>query len=359
MILVLMFYINCSKSSISNLLQYYTIVGLKIKKATENGTKLLVINPFESQADEWAYRKYSPENNVKFLKEIAKALIDKGFAPSESRAIGFEELKADLEGVVPSEAAVEIAELYGKSKKAMIVFEQNTLSSAGAKMLANIAVISGHIGSPRNGIIQLKLNNNSQGLVDMGIDKDSNEVAKAIENGAIKGLLVFGEDIPQVDLKKLDFLMVQDIHLTETAKLADVVIPAVSFAESEGTFTSSERRIQRLNKAIIPMSGYENWRVIVELARVLGTNLDYTSARDIFAELTTVRREYFKANICDNSTTFWPVNGSNVLYADGFNFEDKKARLQTVTDGELFVEKVNTSNLRNQFIEFLREKELI
>lgn len=343
----------------SDIMKHHTIVGLKIKKAVQNGAKLLVVNPFESQADEWAYRKYSPENNVLFLKEIAKALIDKGFKPSESKAVGFEELKADLEGITPSEAAVEIAEIYGKSKKSIIVFEQNNISSAGAIMLANIAVISGHIGSPRNGIIQLKLNNNSQGLADMGIDKDSNEVAKAIENGTIKGLLVFGEDIPQVDLTKLDFLMVQDTHLTETAKLADVVIPAVSFAESEGTFTSSERRIQRINKAIIPMSGYENWKVIVELARVLGTALNYTSAKDIFAELTTVRREYFKANICDNSTTFWPVNGSNVLYTEGFNFEDKKAKLQTVSDGELFVEKVNTNNLRNQFIEFLKENELI
>lgn len=343
----------------SDIMQHHTIVGLKIKKATQNGAKLLVVNPFESQADEWAYRKYSPENNVKFLKEIAKALIDKGYKPSESKAYGFEELKADLEGVTPSEAAVEIAELYGKSKKAMIVFEQNTLSSAGAKMIANIAVISGHIGSPRNGIIQLKLNNNSQGLVDMGIDTDSNEVAKAIGNGAIRGLLVFGEDIPQVDLKKLDFLMVQDTHLTETAKAADVVIPAVSFAESEGTFTSSERRIQRISKAIIPMSGYENWKVIVELARVLGTNLNYASSKEIFAELTTVRREYFKANIEGNSITFWPVNGSNVLYSEGFNFEDKKARLQTVSDGELFIVRANTNNLRNQFIEFLREKELI
>ncbi|WIV13377.1 molybdopterin-dependent oxidoreductase [Proteiniborus sp. MB09-C3] len=165
--------------------------------------------------------------------------------------------------------------------------------------------------------------------------------------------------MPQAELKKLDFLMVQDTHLTETAKMADVVIPAVGFAESEGTFTSSERRIQRINKAIIPMSGYENWKVIVELARVLGTNLDYTSAKDIFAELTTVRKNYFRANICDNSTTFWPVNGSNVLYTEGFNFEDKKARLQTVSDGELFIEKANTNYLRNQFIEFLREKELI
>ncbi|WIV13364.1 molybdopterin-dependent oxidoreductase [Proteiniborus sp. MB09-C3] len=343
----------------SDVMQHHTIVGLKIKKAAQQGAKLLVVNPFESQADEWAYRKYNPANNVKFLKEIAKALIDKGFAPLETKAYGFEELKADLAGITPSEVAIEIAEIYGKSKKAMIVFEQNTLSSAGARMLANIAVISGHIGSPRSGIIQLKLNNNSQGLVDMGIDKDSNEVAKAIENGAVKGLLVFGEDIPQAELKKLDLLMVQDTHLTETAKMADVVIPAVSFAESEGTFTSSERRIQRINKAIIPMSGYENWKVIVELARVLGSNLGYTSAKDIFAELTTVRKNYFKANICDNSTTFWPVNGSNVLYTEGFNFEDKKARLQTVSDGELFIEKANTNNLRNQFIEFLKEKELI
>lgn len=343
----------------SDIMNHHTIVGLKIKKAVESGAKLLVVNPFDSQADEWAYRKYCPENNVSFLKEIAKALIEKGFSPSESKALGCNELKADLENIQVSDAAREIAEIYGKSKKAMIVFEQSTLSQDGAKMLGNIAVISGHIGSPRNGIIQMKLNNNSQGLVDMGVDKDSNEVAKALVNGDIKGLLVFGEDIPQVDLKKLDFLMVQDTHLTETAKMADVVIPAVSFAESEGTFTSSERRIQRINKAIIPMSGYENWKVIIELGKVLGYDLGYSSPKDIFAELTTERKDYLKANIANESTIFWPVNRSNVLYTEGFNFEDKKARLQVVSDGELFIEGRNTNNLRNVFIEFLKEKELI
>ncbi|MGF7058220.1 FAD-dependent oxidoreductase [Brassicibacter mesophilus] len=343
----------------SDIVKNHTIVGLKIKKAVEHGAKLIVINPFDSQADEWAYRKIGSENKVGFLKEITKALIDNGATPKSDKALGFEELVKDLETVKVSEAAKEVAEIYGKSKKAMIVFEQNAVSIETAKMLANMAVISGHIGKPRSGIVQLKPNNNSQGLIDMGISVDPVEVKRGIENQSIKGLLVFGEDIRDVDLSKLNFLMVQDTHLTETAKLADVVIPAVSFAESRGTFTSSERRIQKINQAIIPMTGYENWQIIIKLANALSRKIEYTKPFEILTDISMENHDYFKVNKNYGSGIFWPVNGSPVLYNDGFNFPDKKARLQVVADGELFRTSINTNRLTNRFIELLRKEEII
>jgi formate dehydrogenase major subunit len=345
----------------SDVMKDHTIVGLKIKKAVENGAKLITINPSETTADEWAYKKVIPENNIDFLKEIAKALIDNGFVPSSERAVGFEELKSSLEEINVSDAAKEIADIYGNSKKAMIVFDQNGITVDGAKMLANIAVICGHIGKARSGIIQLKANNNSQGLVDMGISKDSEEIIKGIEEKTIKGLLVFGEDIPHVDLSNLDFLMVRDIHLTDTAKKADVVLPAVSFAESRGTYTSSERRIQRINQAIPPLTKVENWEIIIKLANALSTTMEYNSPDDILDEISMSIPEYFRVNKEIGKDVFWPVNKSPILYTDsnGFNFPDKKARLQTIEDGKLFEKRGNTSNLNNRFIEKLKDEELI
>jgi len=343
----------------SDIMANHTIVGLKIKRAVENGAKLVVINPFDSQADEWAYRKYIPKNNISFLKEIAKALIDKGIRPQTERVSGLDEFVEDLETVQAGDIAKEIAEIYGSSKKAMIVFDQNYVSEEAAKMLANIAVITGHIGKARSGIIQLKPNSNSQGLIDMGVSVESTEILEGLEKDTIKGLLVFGEDIQNVDLSKLEFLMVQDTHLTETAKLADVVIPAVSFAETVGTFTSSERRIQKISQAIPPVTGYENWKITTMLGNILSGNMNYMSTSEVLAEIAKVNKNYKAVTKYIDSGVFWPIDDSPVLYNDGFNFSDKKARLQIVEDDSLFREMLNTNHLKNKFIGFLKENELV
>ncbi|WZL72234.1 NAD(P)-binding protein [Clostridiaceae bacterium 35-E11] len=340
----------------ADVMKDHTIVGLKIRKAVEQKSKLVVMNPFDSLADEWAYKKVCPKNNLDLLKEIAKALIDRGCAPA---AHNFEDLKESLKAVKVSDVAKEIAELYAGSKKAMIVFDQSNVTAEAAKMLANIAVLAGHIGKPRSGIIQLKLNNNSQGLVDMGIEMDAQAVKKAIEEQAIKGLLVFGEDIPSVKLENLEFLMVQDTHLTETAKKAHVVLPAVGFAESKGTFTNTERRIQKLNQAIAPIAGLQNWEVILKLANAFSVNMAYASPEDLLAQISKNIPAYFKISKETNQDVFWPIGDNPVLYTQGFNFPDQKARLQVVKDGVMFNKVSNTNHLTNSFIEVLKREALI
>ncbi|MGE5631647.1 MAG: NAD(P)-binding protein [Caulobacteraceae bacterium] len=340
----------------SDVVKDHTIAGLKIRKAVKNGAKLIVINPYGSLIDEVAYRTYKPANSTDFLKEIAKVLISMGLAPKADKASGFEEFKRSLENVKVGEAAKEIAEVYGKSKKAMIVFSQDSVTPDAAKLLANIAVVSDHIGKPRSGILQLKSNSNSQGLTDMGVETDCAELVKDIENKAVKGLVVFGEDIRNIDLKKLEFLMVHDISMTETAKLADVVLPAISPVESKGTFTSSERRIQELKRAIAPIADLENWEVIMKLCRAFGLSLEYGGPDEIFMELCTGKPEYKNACTSLNGELFWPVNSSPVLYEDGFNFEDRKARLQVTGESELFMKKQGTDYIAASLAERL-EKE--
>ncbi|MEW9123602.1 MAG: NAD(P)-binding protein [Thermotaleaceae bacterium] len=335
----------------TDIMKNHTIAGLKVKKAVENGAKLIVINPFKSQVDEWAHRKVTPSNDIVFLKEITKALAEKGCKTKAEWVDGFEALKADLENIEISKEAQEIAELYGTSRKAMIVFEENSVTADAAKLLANMAVVSGHIGSPRNGIVQLKQNANSQGLKDMGVQQATAAIAKGIQEKEIKGLLVFGENIPHINVSGLNFLMVQDTHLTETAQKADVVLPGASFVESRGTFTNSERRVQKLNQVISSIAGYENWEIIIKLANALNHSMAYASPDEVLKEIAKTQKEY--AGIDRQYGEIWPLSEGSALYREGFHFADKKARLQVVGDGLLFVENINTNNLTNSFMELL------
>ncbi len=337
----------------SNIMRHHPIAGFKIKKATEAGAKLVVVNPEETRIDEYASVKVTPSNDLGFLKEILKALIESGKAPNTDTSQGFEELKASLANVKVSAEAANIAEIYGNSKKAMIVFEQKSITPDAAALIANIAVVSGNIARARNGIIQLKQNNNSQGLTDMGVSLLGEDIVKGIEDKNIKALLVFGEDIPNVNVDNLELLVVQDTHLTETAKKADVVLPGVGFAETSGTYTNSERRIQKLNQAVEPLVEYENWQVVLKLADVLTKHFNYSSLDEVLEEIEKSVPEYLGIRKTEFEDIFWPVNGSRVLYGQGFNFPDKKAKLKVVEDGPLFTEITNTNNLTNTFVEYL------
>ncbi|QXM06553.1 NAD(P)-binding protein [Crassaminicella indica] len=341
----------------SDIINDHTIAGIKIRKAVKRGAKLITINPYKTTADEWAYKTITPKNDLSFLKEMTKALIEYGFNPNNAE--GFEELKNSLNDVVISPAAKEVAEIYGKSKRAMLVFSQNDITVDAARCIANIAVISNHIGRAYNGIIQLKPNNNSQGLVDMGIDVDAKEIIDGIQDKAIKGLLIFGEDVKGINFSNLEFLMVQDTHLTETCEHADVVLPAVSFAESNGTFTNTERRIQKLHQAIPAICKYQNYQIIEKLANVLGANIYYKNTDEIFNEISQNILEYFKANKQTDKEIFWPVGKERILYTNGFNFPEGKAQLQTIGDGLFFHKKVNTNSLTNSFLKILKKEGLI
>jgi len=340
----------------TDLMRDHAIAGLKVREAVKAGAKLITINSSETGLDQMAHLKVNGEKDINFLKEIQKALIDLGCQPNNAH--GFDELKQELEAIIPTETAKEIATIYKNSKKAIIVFGQNDITEDAARLIANISVISGHVGKPHRGIIQIKPQNNSQGLRDIGIKKDIDTVKEQIKNSSIKGLLVFGEDVSNFDLSNLEFLMVQDVFLTETAQLADVVFPAAAPLESRGTYTNTERRIQQCKQVIKPEHQIENWELIVKLANILGGTMKYENTEAILSELALVHPEYFKVNK-EANTNIWPVTGSPVLYEEGFNFDDKKARLAKVKNGPMFTESQSTDNLTNRFIEKLIKEELL
>lgn len=251
------------------------VIQLKLRQAAKNGAKVILVNPegFEQHFD-FATKVVYTKNDVTFLQQIAKALCEMNPTDAED----FKAFAESVNGITVSEDAKEIATLYGKAKKAMIVFQQNFVTTETATLLADIAVVSGHIGSPRDGILQVKAKNNSQGLIDLGIRNG----AEAIEG--VKALLVFGED-PAVDLSGVEFLMVSDTHMTETAEKADVIIPGTGFTSAEGTYTNTERRLMPVEAAVSEDISFNNWEIASEIAHVYEIELGFEDAYDISDEM--------------------------------------------------------------------------
>ena len=179
--------------------------------------------------------------------------------------------------------------MYANAKKAMIVYQQNVLSVEAAALIADIALLSGHIGTPRDGILAVRPKNNSQGLADMGIRAG----AEAMEG--VKGLVIFGEDPKDVDLSGLEFLMVSDIYMTETAKKADVFIPGTGFASTDGTNT--ERRLLPVEAAICEDVDFSNWEIAAELAHVFEEEFEFEDEADISWEMDDTLPLYKYAEI--------------------------------------------------------------
>ncbi|MEA4922620.1 MAG: FAD-dependent oxidoreductase [Eubacteriaceae bacterium] len=254
------------------------VIQLKMKRAAQNGAKVIMVNPRSAkQHMDFAEKTWYTKNDVSVIKEIAKALIDNGAKPEGIK--GFAALKKDLADITVSKDAAEIAEAYAGAKKAMIVFAQNFVTEEAASMIGNIALLSGHIGTPRDGILQVKAKNNSQGLVDMGIT----EGASAMEG--IKALLCFGEDPLPGDIKGLEFLMVSDTHITETCEKADVIIPGTGFAGTDGTYINTERRMMPVEPAIDEGIVLSNWEIAAELAAIYECDFGFNDPDDISDEM--------------------------------------------------------------------------
>lgn len=327
----------------------HPVMGMKLLDAVKRGAKLITVSPEKIKAGEWAQLEVCAKDNLDIFKSILKHTIDSGLTDQstiENRASGFEQLKTSLENVSPCDEAVNIAELYNNAKNATIVIDEYTVAGEAAKLLANLAVITGKIGTPRNGIILLKPLCNSQGAYDMGIQKSMND----IDWKEIKGALIFGEDLTSVNLDNLELLIVGDLFMTETAKKAHVVLPTASFAESSGTYTNTERRIQKLETSLAPKTGVSNLEIIQGLAAALGTNYSANPIllwNDIKAGIS----EYYDIDMenFEKGQAFWTPDGNRILYTDGYNFEDGKAKLYVPGKGKAFKEFTVTDSIEKYF----------
>jgi formate dehydrogenase alpha subunit len=338
----------------SNTTGQHPLIASRIIRAKGKGAKLIVIDPRKIPLTEYAdlFIQLKPGTNVALVNGMIQILIEKGLIDEafiRERTEGFEELKQKVKEY-PAERVSEItgitrevlekaALLYGQADKAMIFYAmgitQHTTGTDNVKSVANLAMVTGNIGRPSTGVNPLRGQNNVQGACDMGAlpnvltgykpvsDPSARsvfqekwnlslpdtpgltivEMMDSAREGSLKGMLVVGEnpmmsdpDIKHVkeSLEALKLLVVQDIFLTETAKLAHVILPASSFAEKEGTFTNTDRRVQRVRKAIDPIGQSKpDWQIISELAREMGgTGFDFDSPKEIMEEISSVTPSY-------------------------------------------------------------------
>jgi formate dehydrogenase alpha subunit len=337
----------------SNTTEGHPVIGAKIRQAKQKGAKLIVAEPrvIDLAGDAEVFLQITPGTNVALYNGMMSVIIAEGLQNKEyiqERTEKYEELVATLAAFTPEKAAEicgvnvedlkKAARLYATAAKGSIFYSmgvtQHTTGTEGVMTLSNLALLCGNIGIESGGINPLRGQNNVQGACDMGglpgdlpgYQKVANaevlakfekawgaklnnkpgltltEIVHKAGHGDIKFLYIMGEnpmvsdpDLTHVEeaLKNTEFLVVQDIFLTETAQLADVVLPAASFAEKDGTFSNTERRVQRIRKAIEPPGKSKaDWVILMELMNRIGIEKTYGSASEIFEEICSVTPSY-------------------------------------------------------------------
>ena len=341
----------------SNTTENHPVIGSMIKRAVlNNGKKLVVVDPRKIELAKYAdvFLQIKPGTNIAILNGLAHVALKENLYDKEyvkTRCEGFDELAKTLEKYTPE----YVAEICGIDDPSLIVKAARILATAkpmalyycmgvtqfksgvnGVKCCANLQMILGNIGVAGGGVNPLRGQNNVQGACDMGalnavypayqpVANDDNEKKfreawkagfelskkpgltiveslNAAISGTVKALYVLGENPVMSDpnqhhvieaLEALDFLVVQDIVMTETAQYADVVLPGLAFLEKDGTASNTERRVQPMHRVVEPAGeSRDDWWIIMQIANKMGAKWDYTSAKDIFEEVRKVTPSY-------------------------------------------------------------------
>ncbi len=330
----------------SNTTETHPIIGLRMKQAVRKGGKIIVADPRKIDLVRFStlWLQHKAGTDVALLNGIMHVLlkehlIDKDFIAGWTE--GFDTFRESLSEYSPERAEkitgvprkdiVKAALMYGKAERPAIYYTmgitQHSHGTQNVFAIANLALMTGNLGKESTGVNPLRGQNNVQGATDMGcvpnqypgyqrVDLPSikskfeaawdaklsdrpgitaTEMTDAAIDGKLKALYIMGENplISDPDshhtekaLKSLDFLVVQDIFMTETAELADVVLPAACFAEKDGTFTNTERRVQRVRKALNPPGqAREDSSIIMELSGRMGYAMNYNLVEEMMREI--------------------------------------------------------------------------
>ncbi|RWX54696.1 formate dehydrogenase subunit alpha [Photobacterium chitinilyticum] len=376
----------------------HSILGGHIVDAHLKGTPLIVIDPRETRLAKMAdmHVQLKPGSNIALINAMLHTIIAQQWHNQsfiEQRCEGFEALASNVEKLTPesvepitgvsAELVRKVAKAYSQTKSAMIFYgmgiTQFVSGTQSVIALADLALVCGQIGRPGTGINPLRGQNNVQGACDMGCLPNvypgyqaadaadvqhkfsqcwGGEVAegpgltslgmtKATLSGDFRGLILFGEDPVVTDpdqnhvkaaLKALDLLVVAELTMTETAKLADIVLPAASFAEKDGTFTNCERRVQRISQVLAPPGMAKgDWQWLRVLAEKLGSQqLSWETSEQVFDEMAALTPSYQGMSyegLTQHHGLQWPCNrdapqGTEVLHRDTFPIG--KAKLMPV-----------------------------
>lgn len=372
----------------------HPVLATRVKRAHKlHGQKLIVADLRRNEMAERSDLFISPKQGTDqvWLMAVTKYMIDQGWhdqAFIDENVNYFDDYKETLEKYtleyaeritgLSQDTIIRIAEMIRDADGTCVLWgmgvTQNTGGSDTSAAISNLLLATGNYRRPGAGAYPLRGHNNVQGACDMGtlpgwlpgyqhitddaarakfekaygveIDGkpglDNIEMLHAIEEGNMKAMYLVGEDMALVDsnanhvhdiLSSLDFFVVQDIFLSRTAQYADVILPAVPSLEKDGTFTNTERRVQRLYQALPTLGDAKpDWWIIQEVANRLGAGWNYTHPSDIFSEMASLSPLFGKASYDVlsgwNSFLWGSFTGEStpLLYEDGFNFPDKKAR---------------------------------
>jgi formate dehydrogenase major subunit len=363
----------------------HPVTGARLKQAVMKGTPLIVIDPRKIEIVPYAkyHLQLRPGTNVALLNMFARSILDAGLVKTEfveKRCENWAEFEAGLRKLdldelekitgVDKELVKAAAIEYASAEAAMSFHGLGvTEHEQGAKtvmLISNLAMMTGNIGRPGVGVNPLRGQNNVQGAADMGCQPHQGagyfemndldvqrryseffgtptpsepgwKIPQMFDNaiaGNLKALWLMGEDVVQTDpdahhvrhaMDSLDFLVVQEIFMTETAKYADVILPASSFLEKSGTFTNAERRVQRVNATVKPLEGTKpDGQILCEILQRFGyPQADYT-ADGVLAEVASIV-PFFKGATWENlgdQGKQWPINeggrDTQILHMESF-----------------------------------------
>lgn len=386
---------NCILAIGTNTTSTHPIISMQIIKAVQKGSKLIVINPHEIDLCRIAdiHIKQRPGTDVALIMGIVKIIIDEGLFDEvfiHEKCDDFNLLQESIDQFnlntvekitgVNKDIIKDAARLYASNTPASILYAmgitQHSHGTDNVMALSNLALLTGNIGKISSGINPLRGQNNVQGSCDMGAlpdvypgyqKVDDQEIAlkfgdawnsdlitrpglklpeilKGANDGQIKAMYIIGENpvLSEPDasrakkaLESLEFLVVQDIFLTETAQLANVVLPACSFAEKDGTFTNTERRVQRIRKAVnAPGNAKPDWWIITQLAEKMGVQgFNYDHPSQIFEEISQLTPSYtgISYDRLEESGIQWPcisrkMEGTAILHQKQFSTENGKGK---------------------------------
>ena len=373
----------------SNTTENHPVLSTYVKRAVKfNGAKLIVVDPRKipvtRYADIWIRQNLGTD--VIWINGMMHVIIKENLYDEKyvtERTVGLDELKATVEKYtpeyvesltgIPKEQLIEAARLFAGAKAASILYAmgitQHVTGTDNVKSLANLAMLCGNVGVEGGGVNPLRGQNNVQGACDMGglpnvytgyqpvTDKGARErmekawgveglpaevgltatiMMEKAHEGELKALYIIGEN-PMISdpnlnhakksLENLEFLVVQDIFMTETAELADVVLPTASFAEKNGTFVNTERKVQRVRKAIDPPGqAKDDWAIICEISRRMGYPMEYNNPEEIMTEISEVTPSYCGISYgrIEDDGIHWPCPNSDhpgtpCLHVDKFS----------------------------------------
>lgn len=379
----------------TNTTSTHPIIGMQIVHAVEKGANLIVINPQEIELTTHAdiFIQPRPGTDVALLMGMIKVIIDEKLTDNvfiKEKSENFPQILEslhefdlstveDITGVEKNEI-IRAARLYASSKPASILYAmgvtQHSHGTDNVLALSNLALLTGNIGKTSSGINPLRGQNNVQGSCDMGALPDvypgyqkvedhlvaqkfkeawnaeistfpGLKMPEVIEEAAasrIKAMYIIGENpvLSEPDsskvinsLNSLEFLVVQDIFLTETALMADVVLPACSFAEKDGTYTNTERRVQRIRRALnAPGNAKPDWWITTQLAqRMVAEGFEFRNPSQIFKEMSQLTPFYtgISYSRLEEGGIQWPCTdnldkGTEFLHQSGFSTKNGKGK---------------------------------